>query len=125
MIDYLLVAAGAAVGAPLRYLTDRLVQSHRGGVLPLGTLTVNLVGSLILGAVIAATLAGSTPTTVQVVIGTGFCGALTTYSTFSYETVRLLQEHANRAAIANTALTIIGGIAAAAAGFTLITAVAP
>ena len=125
MIDYLLVAAGAAVGAPLRYLTDRLVQAHRNRVLPLGTLTVNLVGSLILGAVIAATLAGSTPTTFQILLGTGFCGTLTTYSTFSYETVRLAQEHAHRAAITNTALTIFGGIAAAAAGFAIVTALGP
>ena len=124
MIDYLLVAAGAAVGAPLRYLTDRLVQAHRNRVLPLGTLTVNLVGSLILGAVIAATLVGSTPTTFQVLLGTGFCGTLTTYSTFSYETVRLAQEHAHGAAITNTALSIFGGIASAAAGFAIVTAIA-
>lgn len=125
MIGYLLVAAGAAVGAPLRYLTDRVVQSRTPNTaFPFGTLTVNIVGSLLLGAVVAATLAHAAPTDLQILVGTGFCGALTTYSTFSYETVRLLQEKSGPAAAWNAAATLAAGIGAAAAGFALITALA-
>lgn len=126
MIGYLLVIAGAAVGAPARYLTDRIAQTRWDTVFPFGTVTVNIVGSLILGVIVAATLAGS-PTHLNILIGTGFCGTLTTYSTFStfsYETVRLLQERATRAAIANAVITVITGIAAATTGFALTTAIA-
>jgi len=125
MIGYLVVAVGAAVGAPLRYLTDRIVQSHRNTAFPVGTLTVNVVGSLILGIVVAATLAGTTQATdLQIAVGTGFCGALTTYSTFSYETVRLLQERARWAAAWNAVITVVAGVGAAAAGFAITTALA-
>ena len=56
-----LVMLGAAVGAPLRYLTDRAIQARTPGSFPWGTLTVNVVGSLVLGVVIGATLAGAVP----------------------------------------------------------------
>ncbi|WP_354531250.1 fluoride efflux transporter CrcB [Nakamurella sp. UYEF19] len=118
-MDYLLVAAGAAVGAPLRYLTDRLVQSRRRGTFPFGTLTVNVIGSAILGGVTAATLSGA-PGTLQVLVGTGFCGALTTYSTFSYETARLWQDDATRQSIVNVVVTLVAGIGAAVAGFAIV-----
>ncbi len=122
MIDYLLVAAGAAVGAPLRYLTDRIIAVRRDAVFPVGTLLVNVVGSLVLGAVVAATLSQSAGT-LRILVGTGFCGALTTYSTFSYDTIRLLQEQATRAAVANAVLTVVAGIGSAAAAFAVTRAV--
>jgi len=122
VIGYLLVMAGAAVGAPARYMTDRIVQTRWDTKFPFGTLTVNVVGSLILGVIMAATLAGS-PTNLDILLGTGFCGALTTYSTFSYETVRLLQERATSTAVTNAVITVIVGIAAAAAGFALTTSI--
>jgi fluoride exporter len=81
----LLVVLGAAVGAPLRYLTDRVVQAHHGTGFPWGTFTVNIAGSFVLGMVMGA---AASPAVIALV-GTGFCGALTTYSTFGYETVQL------------------------------------
>ena len=73
-----LVLLGAAVGAPLRYVTDLLVQSRHDSVLPWGTLVVNVGGSLILGVQRAPCPGHSWALTL---VGTGFCGALTTFST--------------------------------------------
>ncbi|MGB3442115.1 MAG: fluoride efflux transporter CrcB [Actinophytocola sp.] len=106
-----LVFLGAAVGAPLRYLTDRLVQSRHDSLFPWGTLTVNLAGSLVLGALAGAGTA--LPGTVLALVGTGFCGALTTYSTFSYETLRLAERKAYLYAAMNVVVSIAAGLAAA------------
>lgn len=122
MSGYLLVLIGAAIGAPARYLTDRIVQTRWKTTFPFGTLTVNVVGSLILGVIIADTVSAA-PTNLNLLLGIGFCGALTTYSTFSYETVRLLQERATSTALANAVLTVIAGLAAATAGFALTTVI--
>ncbi|MGB2567202.1 fluoride efflux transporter CrcB [Micromonospora citrea] len=109
----LLVALGAALGAPLRYLVDRAVQARHGSTFPRGTLTVNVVGSLLLGAVVAIP-AGPAVTTL---LGTGFCGAFTTWSTFGYETVRLARAGDRRRALANALLSVVGGLGAAALGY--------
>ncbi|WBB80938.1 fluoride efflux transporter CrcB [Micromonospora sp. WMMD882] len=109
----LLVALGAAVGAPLRYLTDRAVQARLGPAFPWGTLTVNVTGSLLLGALVAVPVDPA----VTALVGTGFCGALTTYSTFGYETLRLARGRARRAALANVTLSVGAGLAAAWLGF--------
>jgi CrcB protein len=109
------VALGAAVGAPLRYLVDRAVQSrHRRGF-PWGTLAVNVVGSFVLGLVLAT--AGAIGSAWGAVLGTGFCGALTTYSTFGYETVALVERRARWSAVANVVGGIVAGVAAAALGW--------
>ena len=118
MLGYLLVAAGAVVGAPLRYLTDRAVQSRHDSLFPWGTFTVNVVGSLVLGLLTGATLAGG-GSDLRLLIGTGFCGALTTYSTLSFETVRLVEQRARFFAVANVLGTITAGLGAAAVGFAL------
>ncbi|MDG4823166.1 fluoride efflux transporter CrcB [Asanoa sp. WMMD1127] len=116
----LFVALGAAVGAPARYLTDRAIQRLHRGHFPFGTLTVNVVGSLILGLAAGGT---TTTTGVYALVGLGFCGALTTYSTFGYETVRLLEQRAPRRALANAAVSIAAGLGAAFAGVAIGTAV--
>jgi len=110
----LLVALGAAVGAPLRYLADRAVQAHHDSVFPWGTFAVNVAGSFLLGALAATTV--HTPAPVMAAVGTGLCGALTTYSTFGYETVRLLQERARLLAALNVAASVVAGLGAAAIG---------
>ncbi|MBF6170893.1 fluoride efflux transporter CrcB [Nocardia blacklockiae] len=105
----LLIVLGAAVGAPLRYLTDRAVQSRHDSVFPWGTFLVNLAGCLVLGGLAGAAV--SAP--VFALLGTGFCGALTTYSTFSYETVRLAEERSYRYAALNVVVSVIAGLGAA------------
>ena len=115
-MSLLLVIAGAAVGAPLRYLGDRAVQARHDTVFPWGTFAVNVIGSLILGLVTGAVTAGGASTQVQLAVGTGFCGALTTYSTFSYETLRLLEDDARLFAAANVAASIVAGVGAAFLG---------
>jgi CrcB protein len=115
-VTLLLVITGAAVGAPLRYLTDRALQSRHDTVFPWGTFTVNVIGSLILGLVTGAVSAGGASAQVQLAVGTGFCGALTTYSTFSYETLRLLEGDARLIAAANVVASIVAGVCAAFLG---------
>ncbi|MFH8336867.1 fluoride efflux transporter CrcB [Streptomyces sp. AM6-12] len=118
-MNWLLVIAGAAVGAPLRYLTDRTVQSRHDTVFPWGTFTVNVVGSLVLGLVTGAVVAGGMSSNLQLLLGTGLCGALTTYSTFSYETLRLAEDGARFLAAANVVASVVAGLGAAFLGAAL------
>lgn len=108
--------AAAAVGAPLRYLVEGAVTRHTGGVFPWGTLVVNATGSFLFGVLTGLALFHAFPATPKVVLGTGFCGSYTTFSTFSYETVRLLEENAVAKAFSNAAATFATCAAAAAAG---------
>ncbi|MEU7900181.1 fluoride efflux transporter CrcB [Nonomuraea sp. NPDC049152] len=111
-MNWLLVSLGGAVGAPLRYLTDRAVQARHDTVFPWGTFTANVVGSLILGVLTGAALSGAAGADVQLLLGTGLCGALTTYSTFSVETLRLAEAGAAFFAAANVIVSIIAGLGA-------------
>jgi fluoride exporter len=107
-VTLLLIALGAAIGAPLRYLTDRLIQTHHDSLFPWGTLAVNMAGSALL-----CFLAGlPADPALMAAAGTGFCGALTTYSTFSYETLRLAQAGAHFYALANITASVIAGLGA-------------
>lgn len=117
----LLIALGAAVGAPARYLTDRAIQSRHANVFPLGTFTVNVLGSFILGVLTAIT--HRLDPALAAGLGTGFCGALTTYSTFSYETLRLLEERASFYAAANMVASVAAGLGAAVIGLAVGTAI--
>ncbi|GGT92388.1 MULTISPECIES: fluoride efflux transporter CrcB [Streptomyces] len=106
-MNWLLVLAGAAIGAPLRHLTDRAVQARHDSVFPWGTFTVNVAGSLVLGL-----LTGVTSAQAHLLLGTGLCGALTTYSTFSYETLKLYEGGARAYAAANVTGTLTAGLGA-------------
>jgi fluoride exporter len=117
-VTALLVVLGAMVGAPLRYLTDRFVQARHDTVFPWGTLTVNVVGSLVLGAV-ASAVSGGAPAWLATLVGTGFCGALTTFSTLGYETLRLVEEGSVLESVLNAAVSLLAGFVACAAGWTL------
>ncbi|MGW0421867.1 fluoride efflux transporter CrcB [Streptomyces sp. NPDC003015] len=118
-MNWLLVVAGAMVGAPLRYLTDRAVQSRHDSVFPWGTFAVNVTGCLILGLLTGAVTAGAVGPHLQLLLGTGLCGALTTYSTFSYETLRLTETGARFYAAANVVASVVAGLGAAFAGVAL------
>jgi len=108
----LLVALGAAVGAPLRYLTDRFVQARHGSAFPWGTFVVNVAGSLLLGFLVGLPAAPW----LSALLGTGFCGALTTYSTFSYEILGLTRSGQRLLAGAYAIGSVLAGLGAAAAG---------
>jgi fluoride exporter len=112
------VAAGA-VGAPVRYLLDGVIGDRTNGVFPWGTFVINVTGSLLLGFVTGLALYHGFPDTPKVVLGTGFCGAYTTFSTHNFETVRLLEEGAVNEAARNAAGTLVAGLAAAALGLAL------
>lgn len=115
-----LVVLGAVVGAPLRYLADLMVPARHGAAFPWGTFAVNAVGSLILGAVGAAVLVQDAPSWVLTLVGTGFCGALTTFSTFGYETVRLVEHGAWPQAARYVATSLLVGLAACSLGWWLV-----
>lgn len=110
------VALGAAVGAPLRYLTDRALQQRVPARLPLGTLVVNLAASLVLGALVGAS---GRSAAVLALAGTGFCGALSTWSAFAYELVGLVRLRERAVAAGYLALSLVGGIGLAALGYAL------
>lgn len=113
-----LVVVGAMVGAPLRYLTDLWIQSRHDSVMPWGTLGVNVTGSLVLGFVAAAVHGGGRPWLLTL-IGVGLCGALTTFSTFGVETMRLIEDGSWLASGANVALSLVLGLVACTAGWAL------
>jgi CrcB protein len=116
-MTFVWVALGASVGAPLRFLVDRTIQTRHDTVFPWGTLTANLTGCLVLGFLVAA--ATKLPVAVEAALGTGFCGALTTYSTFSYETLRLLETGARFYAVAYLGASLVAGFGAVGLGWTL------
>jgi fluoride exporter len=115
-VTALLVALGAAVGAPLRYLVDRAIQSRHDSLFPWGTFGVNVVGSFVLGLLVGGVTAAAVPGRVMDFLGTGLCGALTTYSTFGYETVRLLQDRARFYAVLNAVASVVAALGAAYCG---------
>ena len=113
------LAVAAALGAVARYLVDTATQRRAVATLPLGTLVVNLTGSLALGFLVGLGLYHGLDDSVRIVAGTGFVGAYTTFSTFSYETVRLVQGGLGRTALLNIALSTAGGLVATVAGLAI------
>lgn len=113
---FLAVAAGGLVGAPARFLIDRAVNGRTESELPWGTFVVNVSGSLLLGLLSGLSLAGHLPVTAKALLGTGFCGAYTTFSTFTFETVGQLEDGRVLEAAGNALVSLAVGLAAAAAG---------
>lgn len=114
----LMVFVGGAIGAPLRYLADRLCRRLFGEAFPWGTFAVNVLGSFALGALVATSLDTGPG---FAMLGIGVCGGFTTFSTFAYETVRLGMDGAYVRSVLNAAASLALGLAAATAGFALAT----
>ncbi|QBI52045.1 fluoride efflux transporter FluC [Streptomonospora litoralis] len=108
----LLAALGAAIGAPLRYLADRFVQQRHDSKFPWGTFAVNVAACLLLGLLSGFALPGWA----RALAATGVLGALSTYSTFGYETFVLLRERERLLAFANMAASLAAGLGALLAG---------
>lgn len=118
-IGWVAFLVAAALGAPGRYLLDGFVQDRAGGLFPWGTFVVNVSGCLALGVITGWSMYHGLNPTVKTVVGTGALGAYTTFSTFSYETVRLAEDGAIDAALRNAAGTLVVGLAAAGVGLAL------
>ncbi len=120
MIVGLAVALAGAVGAVARFLTDGAVQDRSSGSFPFGTQTVNCTGSFILGVVTGLAWYHGLGGRAHAVVGVGFCGAFTTWSSVTWETVRLAEDGFGRQALVN----LVGGVAAAlaAAAFGIVVA---
>lgn len=109
----------AASGAVLRYLVDAWVIDRTKGLFPWGTLLINVAGSFVLGFLTGLGLYHGLTATPRFVLGTGFCGAYTTFSTFTFETIRLAEEDAAGQAALNAFGTLAAGAVAVAAGLAL------
>lgn len=104
---FLLVGLGGVFGALARHLVGSRFED---GVY--GTLTVNVLGSFVLGALVAAPVDGG----LALVVGTGFCGAFTTFSSFAFETVRLFETGERRRAAFNATINLVAALLAVALG---------
>jgi len=115
------VASGGAIGATLRFLINGTVNKHFVHALPLGTLAVNLLGSLLIGVLFAYFhLNTSLSPHLKTFMVTGILGALTTYSTFAIESFFLLESGHYGQAFANMALNVFGTILMAGLGYLLV-----
>lgn len=112
---YWYVALGAAVGGVARYALSGLLQQRAGPVFPVATLVINISGSLLLGFLMRYALAsGAVSPELRALLTTGFCGGYTTFSTFSYETILLLEDgeygRAGLYILLSVALALLGTI---------------
>ena len=113
------VASGGAVGAVLRFYTSITIVKHFPHDIPFATLTVNIIGSFIIGILVALFLHFTPSPIVKGFLITGFLGALTTYSTFAIESYMLLNNHFWYGVL-NVILNVAGTIVAAGAGYKLL-----
>jgi CrcB protein len=122
-LELLLVMVGGGVGAALRFLLDGLVKARvartRLRAFPVGTLVINVTGSLVLGLLTGLAQAGTIPVSTVAVLGTGMMGGYTTFSTASVETVQLLRSGTTRLAVLNGLGMLVVSVGAAALGLWL------
>jgi CrcB protein len=116
---FVAVGAGGLVGAPSRYLLDRAVTAQTRPGRPWGTFLINVSGSLLLGLLTGLSMTGHLSEVGKALLGTGFCGAYTTFSTFTFETVSLLEDGRFFDAAGNVVISAGIGLGAAAAGLAI------
>jgi CrcB protein len=117
-VTVVLLALAGALGAVSRFVVDGVARERWGGA-PYGTLVVNVSGSLLLGVVTGLVLFQGAPDTLRTLVGVGFCGGYTTFSTASIETVRLVQERRPGTALLYATGTLGLTVLAGAAGLLL------
>lgn len=115
LLDWIGLALLGGVGAVLRYVVDGWVEDRYGGEFPLGTFIVNMCGTFALGVLTGAHVADAA----LFIVGTGLIGAFTTFSTWMFETQRLLEDGEVAVAGWNVAASIAAGLAAGGAGWAL------
>jgi CrcB protein len=118
-LTILLLGLAGGLGAGTRFVVDGIVRSKIRTALPVGTIAINVTGSFLLGLVAGAVMVHAAPVELQAIAGTGFLGGYTTFSTASFETVRLIQSRRTGLALLNVVGTAVAGIGAAAAGLAL------
>lgn len=118
MIVAAMLIAGA-LGALARFVVDGSVKRWRSTTFPFATVGINLSGSFLLGVLAGLVIYHAIPAEVQTVVGTGFCGGFTTFSTASFESVRLAQQRRSLMFVVNVAGTLVGSVAACALGLVL------
>ncbi|MBT2538489.1 CrcB family protein [Arthrobacter sp. ISL-69] len=115
----LLLGLAGGFGAGTRFVVDGLVRSRLRTALPVGTIAINVTGSFLLGLVAGAVIVHAAPVELQAIAGTGFLGGYTTFSTASFETVRLVQSRRTGLALLNGIGAAVATVGAAAAGLAL------
>jgi len=115
----LYVALLGGTGAVARFVLDGFIRSKWASLVPMGTLVINVSGSLLLGVMTGLVMVGIESTDLRVLLGTGFCGGYTTFSTAMIDTVRLMQQRRWVAAFLNGAGMLVLALAAAVLGIFL------
>ncbi len=114
---FLLVCLGGALGSGARYLVSTWAARALGPDFPRGTLIVNVTGSFLLAAIMTASLStDAVPPELRLFLGAGILGGFTTYSSFNYETIALVQQGSPGLAALNLGLTVLGCLGAGLAG---------
>lgn len=116
MKELLFIALGGSIGAPLRFLVSKNINIISGGSFPYGTLTVNVIGSMIIGFLFSLFSAVAVDSNYKALVTIGFLGAFTTFSSYSLETVNLFTEGEYRYAILNLVLNNVLAVAGAFIG---------
>lgn len=119
MPELVWVCCGGALGSAARYLTGVWAARALGPTFPYGTLAVNLLGSFVISIVLKLALTGGVSPSVRLFLATGVLGGFTTYSSFNYETLRLVEEGSFGLAAANVVATVVGCLLAGGLGLLL------
>ena len=118
-MNLVLVLVGGAAGAPARWYLDQVIQGRHDRAYPWGTFIINVLGSFLLGALLGGASVGGLTHGWVVLLGVGFCGAFTTFSTFGFEAVRLIERGRAGVGAAYVLSSLAAACAAAALGWAI------